>query len=155
MDALIKVSHNCFSFWRRWFQREILYLIIIMRPKRFFVRWVWSIKIYVHVLMIIYYTRKFLNFWKNVWGMGYHVISWNKKDDDTIEEMEKHGPSMKVVWYLSIIPRMKRLFANPNDYKNLRWHVDERKCDGMYHHPVDSIQWKKFDYEFPSLVKSQ
>ena len=39
---------------------------------------------------------------------------------------------MKVMWYLPIIPRMKRLFANPNHAKNLRWHVDERKCDGMY-----------------------
>ena len=39
---------------------------------------------------------------------------------------------MKVMWYLPIIPKMKRLFANPNDAKNLRWHVDERKCDGMY-----------------------
>jgi len=33
-----------------------------------------------------------------------------QKDDDTIEEMEKHGPLMKVVWYLPIIPRMKHLF---------------------------------------------
>jgi len=63
-----------------------------------------------------------------------------QKDDDTIEEIEKHGPIMKVMRYLPIIPRMKRLFANPNDVKNLRWHVDERKCDGMYRHPVDSIQ---------------
>jgi len=63
-----------------------------------------------------------------------------QKDDDTIEEMKKLGPRMKVVWYLPIIPRMKHLFANPNDAKNLRWHANERKCDGMYCHPVDSIQ---------------
>jgi len=43
-----------------------------------------------------------------------------QKDDDSIEEIEKHGPPMKVIWYLPIIPRMKRLFANPNDAKNLR-----------------------------------
>jgi len=46
---------------------------------------------------------------------------------------------MKVMWYLSIIPRMKLLFANQNDTKILRWHVDERKYDGMYRHPADSI----------------
>jgi len=55
-----------------------------------------------------------------------------QKDDDIIEDIKKHGPQMKVMWYLPIIPKMKRLFANPNDAKNLRWHVDERKCDGMY-----------------------
>ncbi|KAK7342752.1 hypothetical protein VNO80_25708 [Phaseolus coccineus] len=75
------------------------------------------------------------------------------KDDDTIEEIKKHGPPMKVMWYLPIIPRMKRLFTNPNDVKNLRWHADERKCDGMYRHPADSIQWKKFDDEFPKFGK--
>jgi len=77
------------------------------------------------------------------------------KDDDTIKEIENHGPLMKVMWYLPIIPRMKRLFENPNDVKNLRWHTDERKCDGMYRHSTDSIQWKKFDDEFQSLVKNQ
>jgi len=60
----------------------------------------------------------------------YNLI---QKDDDTIEDIEKLGPPIKVMWYLPIIPRMKRLFANPNDVKNLR-------CDGMYRHPVDSIQ---------------
>jgi len=53
------------------------------------------------------------------------------------------------MWYLPIIPMMKRLFGNPNDAKNLIWHADERKCDGMYQHPTDSIKWKKFDDEFP------
>jgi len=43
-----------------------------------------------------------------------------QKDEDIIEDIEKHEPSMKVMWYLPIIPRMKRLFANPNDAKNLR-----------------------------------
>ena len=85
-----------------------------------------------------------------VWLSRYKL---KQKYDDTIEEIEKHGPPMKVMWYLPIIPRMKRLFANPNDTKNLRWHVDERKCDGMYQHPADSIQWKKFDDEFPEFGK--
>jgi len=76
-----------------------------------------------------------------------------QKDDDTIEEIEKHGPPMKVLWYFPIILRMKHLFADPNDAKNLIWHAYERKCDDMYRHPIDSIQWKKFDYEFPEFGK--
>ena len=27
------------------------------------------------------------------------------------------------------------------------------KCAGMYRHPADSIQWKKFDDEFPEFGK--
>jgi len=60
---------------------------------------------------------------------------------------------MNVVWYLPIIPMMKRSFANPNYVKNLRCHADERKCDGMYRYPLDSIQLKKFDYDFPEFGK--
>ena len=45
------------------------------------------------------------------------------------------------------------MFANPNDAKNLRWHVNERKCDAMYRHPADSIKWMKFDDEFPEFGK--
>jgi len=57
------------------------------------------------------------------------------------------------MWYLPIIPRMKRLFANPNDAKNLRCRANVRKYDGMYRHLGDSIQWKKFDDEFPEFGK--
>jgi len=84
---------------------------------------------------------------------GLSCYKLKQKDDDTVEEIEKHGTPMKVMWYLPIISRMKPLYENPNDAKNLRWHADERKCDGMYLHPVDSIQWKKFDDEFPEFGK--
>jgi len=42
-----------------------------------------------------------------------------QKNNDNIEDMEKHGPPLNVVWYLPIIPKTKYLFANPNDAKNL------------------------------------
>jgi len=64
--------------------------------------------------------------------------------------MEKHGPLMKVLWYLPIIPRMKHLFANPNNAKmacgweEMWWHVPPF---------IWSIQWKKFDDEFPEFDK--
>ncbi|XP_068503686.1 uncharacterized protein [Phaseolus vulgaris] len=59
----------------------------------------------------------------------------------------------KVVWYLPIIPRLKRLFANTDDAKNLRWHADNRKSDGILRHPADSLQWKNIDKEFPEFGK--
>ncbi|KAK7346843.1 hypothetical protein VNO80_21366 [Phaseolus coccineus] len=97
--------------------------------------------------------RKDFELLKSCLRCGLSRYKLKQTDDDTIEEMEKHGPPMKVMWYLPIIPRMKRLFANPDDAKNLRWHADERKCDGMYRHPADSVQWKKFDDEFPEFGK--
>jgi len=97
--------------------------------------------------------RKDFELLKNCTRGALSRYKLKEKDYDTIEDIEKHGPPMKVMCYLPIIPRMKRLFANPNNAKNLRWHADERKCDGMYRHPTDSIQWKKFDDEFLEFGK--
>ena len=38
---------------------------------------------------------------------------------DEIDEDTKEGPLAKVICYLPIIPRLKRLFANTNDAKTL------------------------------------
>jgi len=97
--------------------------------------------------------KKYFELLKNYPRCGLSCYKLKQKDDDTIEEMEKHGPPMEVLWYFPIIPMMNHLFANPHDDKNLRWHADERKCDGMYRHPTDFIQWKKFDDEFPEFGK--
>ena len=45
------------------------------------------------------------------------------------------------------------MFANAYDIKNLRWHADNRKCDGLLHDPSDSLQWKNFDKEFHEFGK--
>jgi len=42
-------------------------------------------------------------------GLSHYKLK--QKDDDSIDEMEKHGPPMNVMWYLPIIPRMKRSFT--------------------------------------------
>ncbi|XP_056698249.1 uncharacterized protein [Spinacia oleracea] len=53
----------------------------------------------------------------------------------------------KVLWYLPIIPRFKRLFSIKKDARNLRWHADpdRRKRDGLLRHPANSPQWKTID----------
>ena len=56
------------------------------------------------------------------------------------DEVTKEGLPAKVVWYLSIISRFKHLFANSDDAKNLRWHADNRKFDGLLRHLADSLQ---------------
>nr|GFA93398.1 hypothetical protein [Tanacetum cinerariifolium] len=60
----------------------------------------------------------------------------------------KNGPPAKLLWYLPIIPRLKKLYANPNDAKLLRWHAEERKNDGKMRHVADSPQWKNIDRYF-------
>jgi len=43
------------------------------------------------------------------------------------------------------------MFANKNETKNLRWHANYRKCDGLLCHRAYSLQWKKIDKEFPEF----
>ncbi|XP_021718897.1 uncharacterized protein LOC110686603 [Chenopodium quinoa] len=65
----------------------------------------------------------------------------------------KKWPPAKVLWYLPIIPRFKRLFSIKKDAKNLVWHAQERKKDGYIRHPADSKQWKHIDDTFPEFGK--
>ncbi|CAH9081963.1 unnamed protein product, partial [Cuscuta epithymum] len=81
-------------------------------------------------------------------GLSRYKVTDN---DSSCDVIVTSGPPAKVLWYLPIIPRLKRLFSNPREAKNIRWHADERKCDGMIRHPADSIQWKKIDKLFPTF----
>jgi len=68
-------------------------------------------------------------------------VSWYKVKDDedcSIDENSKKSPPTKVLWYLPIIPRIKRLFANGDDAKDLTWHANGRKCNELLHHPAGS-----------------
>nr|CAD40222.2 OSJNBa0019J05.20 [Oryza sativa Japonica Group] len=57
----------------------------------------------------------------------------------------KRGGPAKVVWYLPIVERMKRMFANKEQAKLVRWHAEEQKVDSMLRHPADSVQWRTID----------
>jgi len=46
---------------------------------------------------------------------------------------------------------IKTFFANVNDAKNLTWHANGRKCDGLLRHATDSPQWKKIDSLYPEF----
>ena len=70
------------------------------------------------------------------------VLRYKQKDNcvDDVDGATSKGVPVKVMWYLPIIPRFKRLFANVSDAKNTRWHADERLCDGKIRHVADSLQ---------------
>ncbi|GKB03593.1 transposon protein, CACTA, En/Spm sub-class [Tanacetum coccineum] len=60
-------------------------------------------------------------------------------------DVTKNGPPAKFLWYLPIMPRLKKLYANPKDAKLLHWHAEERKNNGKIRHVADSPQWKNID----------
>lgn len=71
------------------------------------------------------------------------------EDDDNVT---RKSVLSKVMWYLSIIPRFKRLFYNVNDINNTIWHVDEIMCDRKIPHVADALQWKKINSLFPDFA---
>ena len=54
-----------------------------------------------------------------------------KNVDSSVHPIAGNPRPTKVCWYIPIIPRLKRLFANGEDAKNLTWHADSRKSDGL------------------------
>jgi len=79
------------------------------------------------------------------------VSRYKVKDNDGDDDDMKKGPPVKVLWYLPIIPRLRHFFTNVNDAKNLTWHANGRKCDGLLRHVADSPQWKKTDSLYPEF----
>ena len=60
-------------------------------------------------------------------------------------------PAAKIMYYLPVEPRLRRLFANPRDAELLQWHATGRIDDGMLRHPADSSEWRKIDIKFPDF----
>ena len=85
--------------------------------------------------------------------LSHYKVKVGQNDD--IDEFTKEGPHTKVVWYLPIIPRLKRLFANADDIKNNRWHADNTKCDGLLCHPADLCSGRILIKNFQNLEKNQ
>ena len=54
----------------------------------------------------------------------------------TIVDQNKRPPK-KVLWYFSIIPCLKRLFANEKIVELMRWHAKKHVNDGKLRHPAD------------------
>ncbi|XP_039776218.1 uncharacterized protein LOC120643811, partial [Panicum virgatum] len=76
-----------------------------------------------------------------------------RKDDpgDVEGEPPRKRVPAKVMWYLPIIPRLKRPFRNKDNAKLMRWHKEERKKDSMLRHPADGSQWRKIDRTYPKF----
>lgn len=98
----------------------------------------------------ILYRKKYENLDQCiVCGESRYKLKNNNGDNN--ENVSKKHPPTKVLWYLPIVSRLKRHFANVNNIMNIRWHVDERIYDGNIRHITDSLQWKKIDSLFSNF----
>ncbi|XP_050908133.1 uncharacterized protein LOC127121730 [Lathyrus oleraceus] len=98
----------------------------------------------------ILYMKKYENLDKcPKYGESHYKMKNNNGDDNNI--VSKKRPSSKVLWYLPIISSLKRLFANTNGAKNVKWRADKRKYDGNIFQVAYSLQWKKTDSLFPNF----
>jgi len=60
------------------------------------------------------------------------VSQYKVKDEECCDDKATNNDHpTKVCWYLPIIPRFKRLFANEDGAKNLTWKANGRKSDGL------------------------
>ncbi|KAM6588439.1 hypothetical protein CsatA_011044 [Cannabis sativa] len=67
------------------------------------------------------------------------------------KEIRKLIPE-KVLWYMPLIPRLKRFYRSAETAENLLWHEKRRVKDGKLRHPADSQAWKKVNYLNPDFA---
>ncbi|KAL4591304.1 hypothetical protein LXL04_004262 [Taraxacum kok-saghyz] len=114
--------------------------VSIYQAKKIMCASIWTSKEYTHIEMIHANLHECVTC-----GTSRYL---RDKQKEYNSDVTKNGPPAKLLWYLPIIPRLKRLFANAKDAKLLRWHAEERKRDGKMRHVADSPQWRNIDYEF-------
>ncbi|XP_031111967.1 uncharacterized protein LOC116015939 [Ipomoea triloba] len=93
----------------------------------------------------------FRNDYKDLHACPICGASRFKTRENAAGKVSLKSPPAKVMWYLPILSRFKRMFANPSDAKNLTWHADQKISDGKLRHPADSRQWTTFDNAFPEF----
>ncbi|CAK8577710.1 unnamed protein product [Lathyrus sativus] len=53
--------------------------------------------------------------------------------------------AVKSMFYLPIIPRLKRLFASMHSASQMTWHHTNKTSSGIMRHPSNGEAWKHFD----------
>ncbi|XP_062100153.1 uncharacterized protein LOC133806034 [Humulus lupulus] len=74
---------------------------------------------------------------------------------DKLTKKVRHGVPAKVLRYFPIIPRLKRMFMSSRISKELRWHHNNKSCDGKMRHPVDLAAWELVNDKWPSFSNEE
>ncbi|XP_058767341.1 uncharacterized protein LOC131641034 [Vicia villosa] len=59
--------------------------------------------------------------------------------------------AVKSMFYLPIIPRLKRMFASMHTASQMTWHHTNKTSSGTMRHPSDGEAWKHFDRIHPDF----
>ncbi|XP_004516953.1 uncharacterized protein [Cicer arietinum] len=59
---------------------------------------------------------------------------------------------IKRMFYMSITPRLKRLYASTETAAQMRWHQHNISSSGSLRHPSDGEAWNHFDAKYPNFV---
>ncbi|XP_026430298.1 uncharacterized protein LOC113326836 [Papaver somniferum] len=86
-----------------------------------------------------------------------HYSRWkqdtsNMEDDTYMIDKPKKEISVKVLRYIPIVPRLKRLYQSAELAEQLIWHATNKSKDGKIRHPSDSLAWKHIDRRFPAFA---
>ena len=60
--------------------------------------------------------------------------------------------AVKSMFYLPIIPRLKRMFASMHSASQMTWHHTNQTSSGTMRHPSDGEAWKHFDRTHPDFA---
>ena len=95
MDGVTKVSPHCFKLCTICFQSKTHCLKVTIKPRRYCVWWVSSIRRFMLAWMIAYYTD--MNFKKFPSSLGVGVSQYKWKDDDecSSNENSRKGPQWR------------------------------------------------------------
>ncbi|OMO57998.1 Transposon, En/Spm-like protein [Corchorus capsularis] len=62
---------------------------------------------------------------------------------------KQKGIPYKVLRYLALTPKLRRLYMSTKIAEHMTWHAFNRSPNGELRHPVDSEAWKHFDRTYP------
>ncbi|KAL0298759.1 UNVERIFIED_CONTAM: hypothetical protein Sradi_6535700 [Sesamum radiatum] len=58
-----------------------------------------------------------------------------------------------VLRYLSLTPRLKRLYYSKATFEHMTWHATHQKKGGLMCHPSYAYAWKHFDRMYPNFIE--
>lgn len=61
----------------------------------------------------------------------------------------------KAMYYLLLVPRLKKLNASNSSTIHMRWHRENRRSPSVMYHPSDGEAQKHFDKTYPNLQLNQ
>jgi hypothetical protein len=78
---------------------------------------------------------------------GKKVVQYSQPTEDSPlgNDAKQRRISALVMWYLTVVDRLRHIFLNPKEAALMIWWDDERKVvDNVIAHPPDGTQWQCF-----------